>query len=201
MVSKADLTPHTASATGAVLAWTELETELGWASIATSRSAICALILSDHSDPQGKKLSQAVQGAALKPAGAARAHQNQQWIRTAIARLVDETLEPLPLAVVGSPFDLETWRHIQLIPPGETRSYQQLAQAMNRSSAVRAVASACGRNRHALLIPCHRVVRSDGGLGGYRWQLERKARILTYERDAALAQHTNARQNIPIKKP
>ena len=164
------------------LAWTELETELGWASIATSSAAIYALVLSDHSDRQGTGLIQALNGATLVDARAARATQNQQWIRSAIARLVDETLDPLPLALRGSPFDLETWRHIQLIPPGETMSYQKLAHQMNRGSAVRAVASACGRNRHALLIPCHRVIRSDGGLGGYRWQIDRKARILARER-------------------
>ena len=164
------------------LAWTELETELGWASIATSSAAIYALVLSDHSNRQGTGLIKALNGATLVAARAARATQNQQWIRSAIARLVDETLDPLPLALGGSPFDLETWRHIQLIPPGDTMSYQQLARKMNRSSAARAVASACGRNRHALLIPCHRVIRSDGGLGGYRWQIDRKARILARER-------------------
>ena len=169
------------------LAWTELETELGWASIATSSSAIHALVLTDQSDPEGVGLSQVLNRPALKTARAAWANQNQLWIRSAIARLVDETLEPLPLALGGSLFDRETWRHIQLIPPGDTMSYQQLARKMNRSSATRAVASACGRNRLALLIPCHRVIRSDGGLGGYRWQLDRKARILTHEREAKRA--------------
>ena len=169
------------------LAWTELETELGWASIATSSSAIHALVLTDQSDPEGVGLSQVLNRPALKTARAAWANQNQRWIRSAIARLVDETLEPLPLALGGSLFYRETWRHIQLIPPGDTMSYQQLARKMNRSSAARAVASACGRNRLALLIPCHRVIRSDGGLGGYRWQLDRKARILTHEREAKRA--------------
>ena len=81
----------------------------------------------------------------------------------------------------GTNFQRRVWKKLTFIPFGETRSYQQLANQMNRASAVRAVASACGRNRHALLIPCHRVVRSDGTLGGYRWQLDRKARILAHE--------------------
>lgn len=186
MVSDAVLGPSAAlaSALSEPLAWTEIETELGWASIATSPSAIYALVLSDHSDRQATALVETLNGAKLVAARAARAIQNQQWIQLAIAKLVNETLEPLPLALAGSAFDLETWRHISLIPPGATLSYQQLAHQMKRAAAVRAVASACGRNRHALLIPCHRVVRSDGGLGGYRWQLDRKARILAYEHDA-----------------
>ena len=163
------------------LFWTELETELGWASIATSARAIYALALSDRSDKQANALRQILVGVALKAASGAQAQQSKTWIKSAAARLIDDTHEPLPLAVSGSPFELETWRHIALIPPGETRSYQQLANQMNRASVVRAVASACGRNRHALLIPCHRVVRSDGTLGGYRWQLDRKARILAHE--------------------
>ena len=68
------------------------------------------------------------------------------------------------------------------MPFGQTRTYAELAAAVGRPRAVRAVASACGRNRFALLVPCHRAIRSDGGLGGFRWGLDRKRALLDAER-------------------
>ncbi len=75
----------------------------------------------------------------------------------------------LPLDVLGSAFQHQVWAELRKIPYGETRSYAQVAQAIGRPEAVRAVAHACATNPAALVIPCHRVVRSDGSLGGYRW--------------------------------
>ena len=182
-----------------MLVWTELETPIGWASIATSSQAVYALILSDRSDTRAKALQGILAGITIRAAAGAPAQQGKAWINRAVGRLTDDTLEPLPLALSGSPFELETWRSIALIPPGETWSYQQLANHMNRPRAVRAVASACGRNRHALLIPCHRVVRSDGTLGGYRWQLERKARLLALEQ--ALARPSIDGSSLKMPRP
>lgn len=81
----------------------------------------------------------------------------------------------------GTAFQREVWQAIAAIPPGQVRSYRQLAQQLGRPRAVRAVASACGANPLALIIPCHRVLRSDGGLGGYRWGLQRKQALLAAE--------------------
>lgn len=88
----------------------------------------------------------------------------------------------IPLDVNGTAFQLMVWRYLQTIPAGETRSYKQVACAVGRPDAVRAVGTACGRNHVALLIPCHRVLRGDGQLGGYRWGLERKRQLLALER-------------------
>jgi len=74
------------------------------------------------------------------------------------------------------------WRELQRIPLGQTKSYSEIAQAIGSPRAVRAVASACANNRVALLIPCHRVIRQSGDLGGYRWGLERKRKLLEKER-------------------
>jgi AraC family transcriptional regulator of adaptative response/methylated-DNA-[protein]-cysteine methyltransferase len=74
------------------------------------------------------------------------------------------------------------WRELQRIPRGETRSYSEIASAIGSPKAVRAVASACANNRVAVVVPCHRAVRLDGGLGGYRWGLERKKQLLENER-------------------
>jgi AraC family transcriptional regulator of adaptative response/methylated-DNA-[protein]-cysteine methyltransferase len=81
------------------------------------------------------------------------------------------------------------WRALQKIPLGKTASYTEIAEALGQPRAVRAVAQACAANKLALIVPCHRVIRSDGELGGYRWGLERKRALLARER-AAVAPET-----------
>jgi len=83
--------------------------------------------------------------------------------------------------VQGTAFQARVWRALQRVPLGATLSYSELARRAGKPRAVRAAASACAANRVALLIPCHRALRSDGGAGGYRWGLERKARLLAAE--------------------
>lgn len=82
---------------------------------------------------------------------------------------------------LGTEFRRAVWEGIKQIPPGSTQSYSELAQAIGHPRAVRAVASACAANPLAVLIPCHRVIRADRGLGGYRWGLERKQSLLALE--------------------
>jgi AraC family transcriptional regulator of adaptative response/methylated-DNA-[protein]-cysteine methyltransferase len=105
-------------------------------------------------------------------------------------RLVDAVVEhvegralagDLPLDLQASAFQWQVWRALQRIPEGATRSYQAIARELGRPSAARAVARACASNRVAVLIPCHRVVRGDGALGGYRWGVARKAALLERE--------------------
>lgn len=87
----------------------------------------------------------------------------------------------VPVDLRGTAFQARVWTALRLIPPGQTRSYQQVADAVGAPAAVRAVAGACGTNRVALVVPCHRVVRSDGGLGGFRWGLAVKQALLDAE--------------------
>lgn len=93
-------------------------------------------------------------------------------------------LTSVPAHVGGTDLQRSVWTAICTIPVGETMSYAELARRVGRPKAVRAVASACGRNVLALLIPCHRVVASDGSLGGYRWGVEAKAALLRAEASA-----------------
>jgi AraC family transcriptional regulator of adaptative response/methylated-DNA-[protein]-cysteine methyltransferase len=79
---------------------------------------------------------------------------------------------------------MKVWRYLMRIPAGEVRSYSEVARAIGKASAVRAVAGACARNRIAIVIPCHRVIRGDGGMGGYRWGIERKRGLIAQERAA-----------------
>jgi AraC family transcriptional regulator, regulatory protein of adaptative response / methylated-DNA-[protein]-cysteine methyltransferase len=91
----------------------------------------------------------------------------------------------LPLDVKATAFQWRVWMELQKIPYGETRTYSQIAEALGNPKAMRAVGSACANNPVSLVIPCHRAIRVDGGLGGYRWGLERKETLLTQERENA----------------
>jgi AraC family transcriptional regulator of adaptative response/methylated-DNA-[protein]-cysteine methyltransferase len=88
----------------------------------------------------------------------------------------------IPLDVQGTAFQEAVWQELRRIPPGETRSYSEIAAAVGKPNAVRAAGSANGANNVAVLIPCHRVVRSDGSLGGYAYGLEIKQLLLDRER-------------------
>jgi AraC family transcriptional regulator of adaptative response/methylated-DNA-[protein]-cysteine methyltransferase len=98
----------------------------------------------------------------------------------------------LPMDVRATAFQWRVWRALRAIPYGETRSYREVAAALGAPSATRAVARACATNPVALLIPCHRVIRSDGDLGGYRWGIERKAKLLA--REKAQGQRSNRKK-------
>lgn len=89
--------------------------------------------------------------------------------------------QALELDMRGTAFQQEVWRKLLEIPRGETRSYTQLAASLGRPKAIRAVGAACGQNRIGVLVPCHRVVRTDGSLAGYRWGLNRKRALLEAE--------------------
>jgi AraC family transcriptional regulator of adaptative response/methylated-DNA-[protein]-cysteine methyltransferase len=106
-----------------------------------------------------------------------------RWVREIVAAVDGNPSRPdVPLDVQATSFQWKVWRELQRIPFGETRSYSDIAKAIGSPAAVRAVASACANNRVAVVIPCHRVVRQTGSLGGYRWGVERKQRLLAKER-------------------
>jgi AraC family transcriptional regulator of adaptative response/methylated-DNA-[protein]-cysteine methyltransferase len=93
----------------------------------------------------------------------------------------------LPLDIRGTAFQARVWQALQKIPRGQTATYTDIAAALGQPKAVRAVAQACASNRLAVVVPCHRVVRRDGDLAGYRWGVERKRALLDRERGAAMA--------------
>lgn len=93
-----------------------------------------------------------------------------------------ELLQEIPVQSKGTEFQEQVWQALQQMPTGSRQTYTALAKAIGQPTAVRAVASACARNTIALRIPCHRILRSDGALGGYRWGLAMKRRLLSAER-------------------
>lgn len=88
---------------------------------------------------------------------------------------------PVPTDAIGTDFQQQVWNHLPTIPRGQTRTYSEVARALGRPTSVRAVAAACARNPIALVVPCHRVIRSDGQLAGYRWGVDVKRALLDAE--------------------
>ncbi|MGQ3675809.1 methylated-DNA--[protein]-cysteine S-methyltransferase [Xanthobacter sp. TB0139] len=151
---------------------------LGSVLVAQSRAGICAILLGD--DPE--VLMQELLGhfAHAQPLAEGAAFED------VVARVVDFVDAPkadlgLPLDLRGTDFQQCVWQALQQIPPGESVSYAELARRIGLPKAARAVAQACATNRIAVAIPCHRVVRSDGALSGYRWGVARKRALLERE--------------------
>lgn len=161
---------------GAVIRWVLVETSLGKMLVAATEKGICRLSF----DEDESTLIQRFPRAQILPADAAMA----QLAKSAVAAVERPALMPdLPLDVAGTAFQEAVWQELRRIPVGETRSYADIAAAVGRPNAVRAAGSANGANNVAVLIPCHRVVRTDGTLGGYAYGVERKAELLARERN------------------
>ena len=154
------------------------ETSLGHVLVAATDRGVCAIRLGDDRDALALEFQGDFPKATLvadDPAFTA--------LVTAVLTLVDSpaTTTDLPLDIQGTVFQQRVWQALTEIPPGSTFTYAELARAIGSPSAVRAVAGACAANRIALAIPCHRVVRTDGTSGGYRWGTERKRALLAKE--------------------
>ena len=155
------------------------ESSLGAILVARSQRGVCAISLGDDADALLRELQDRFPRAELIGGDAG--------FERLIAQVVGLIEQPelgidLPLDVRGTAFQQRVWRALRQIPPGETASYAQIAQRIGSPTSVRAVAGACAANTLAVAIPCHRVVRSDGGLSGYRWGVERKQALLERER-------------------
>jgi AraC family transcriptional regulator of adaptative response/methylated-DNA-[protein]-cysteine methyltransferase len=157
------------------------ESSLGAVLVAATDRGICAIELGD--DPQAlvRNLQDRFPNAEIIGGDAA--------FEQLVARIVAQVEHPqsdfaLPLDVRGTAFQHRVWQALTRIPLGSTATYADLARAIGQPSAVRAVAQACGANPVALAIPCHRVIRTDASLSGYRWGVERKRTLLERERRA-----------------
>ena len=151
---------------------------LGRCLVAESERGICAILLGDSDEELAEELAAQFPKAAHAPLEEDFAQRVQQVIASIDNRDVPLAL---PLDIRGTAFQQRVWQALRNIPCGETASYQQVAQAIGQPSAVRAVAGACAANTLAIVIPCHRVVRNDGALSGYRWGTARKALLLKRE--------------------
>ncbi len=150
---------------------------LGVAAIATSDKGVCAILLGDEEDAMIDELHRRFPRARL-----ARSAESDSRADAALA-LVETPQAPatLPLDARGTAFQRQVWNALKTIPPGRTASDAEIAAKIGAPKATRAVAGACAANPVAIAIPCHRVLRSDGALSGYRWGVERKRALLARE--------------------
>ncbi|MEW5561459.1 bifunctional DNA-binding transcriptional regulator/O6-methylguanine-DNA methyltransferase Ada [Enterobacter asburiae] len=151
---------------------------LGRCLVAASSRGICAVLPGDSDDKLINELEQIFPHAQRERADEAFSQQVAEVIAVLDGKREAFTL---PLDIRGTAFQQQVWQALRNIPAGETRSYQQVAESINKPKAVRAVANACAANTLALIVPCHRVVRQSGALSGYRWGEARKALLLQRE--------------------
>lgn len=168
---------------GMQIHWTLIDTALGRALVAATERGICAVALGDDEAALVAELRAEFPRATLS-----RVQEGRDEFLAPRVRAVADALRGLDgqvtLELIGTAFQLRVWQALMKIPRGQTRSYAELAEQLGAPRAARAVARACAQNRLAVLVPCHRVIRGDGSLGGYRWGLPRKDDLLQRERRA-----------------
>lgn len=161
------------------ISYTIIDSLFGRLLIAATREGVCSVCLGESDT--------FVETALLNEYPAASIQRDDDALRNLASHFSEyfrnrRFLSTLPLDLHGTPFQIRVWEQLQSIPPGSTRSYERVANDLGSPNAVRAVARACASNPAILLIPCHRVVRKNGELAGYRWGLDRKRALLRHER-------------------
>ena len=163
---------------GVTIHYTAVPTTLGLLLVAVTERGVCSASLGDDEASLVSALKAEYPGAEFERASDSR----DRLVDAVVAHVEGRSgTDVLPLDLRATSFQWQVWRALQRIPQGATRSYQAVATELGRPTAARAVARACASNRIAVLIPCHRVVRGDGELGGYRWGIARKAALLARE--------------------
>jgi len=165
---------------GVEIKYTIAETSVGRVLVATTDRGVCAVELGANDVDVERALRADFPNARIE-------HSNdghRAWVRGVLDRIEHPRRTPsadVPLDLNGSAFQQRVWKALRDIPAGERRSYREVAEAIGSPRAVRAVARACATNRLAVVVPCHRVVREDGSLAGYKWGVNRKRRLLEDE--------------------
>jgi AraC family transcriptional regulator, regulatory protein of adaptative response / methylated-DNA-[protein]-cysteine methyltransferase len=167
---------------GMCLRYTLADCPLGRLLLAATERGVSAVYLGDRDGVLEKALHKEYPAAVVK--------RDDNMLRTWLKELLDHLRgqQPhldLPLDVQATAFQWRVWQELQAIPAGSTRTYGEIAEALGQPTAARAVARACATNPVSVIIPCHRVIREDGGLGGYRWGLKRKRALLDREQKEA----------------
>jgi AraC family transcriptional regulator of adaptative response/methylated-DNA-[protein]-cysteine methyltransferase len=178
------LSTYRDGAPGEAIHWAARQTRFGWLAMAATERGVCFAQFGEDAKALEAELVREFPRATVVASDAAC--PLDAWIAALDAHLSRAAPAPtLPLDLRGTAFQMRVWRFLQGIPLGVTRSYAEVAEAIDAPRATRAVGSACGANRVAVLVPCHRVLRGDGTLGGYRWGLERKRALLAAEAGVA----------------
>ncbi len=164
---------------GASITFAVVPTALGRMLVAATGRGLCAVRFGESATELERKLREEFHAASLNRDDAGM----RRYVEALAAAMRGEnTTIDLPLDVRATAFQMKVWEKLRQIPRGETRSYSQIAREIGEPTAVRAVARACATNPVAIVVPCHRVVRSDGDTSGYRWGVERKEKLLRAEK-------------------
>ncbi len=176
-------TAYRAGGAGETIAYASRPTSLGPLLMAATGRGVCFAQFGASETALRRQLAEEFPRATLIASPKSTSPELDAWITAFEAHLEGDAPRPdLPLDLRGTAFQIRVWRFLLSIPAGEVVSYGEVAAAIDAPKAVRAAASACAANRVAVLVPCHRVLRGDGGLGGYRWGLERKRALIDRER-------------------
>ena len=174
---------YRAGGEGEQIRWSLIDTALGAALVAATARGICMVELGSDASALEAKLRTEFPRAVLERVDAGRDEFLAPRLRAVADALADKPAQ-IPVDLIGTAFQRRVWEALMKIPRGETRSYAELAIALDAPKSARAVAAACARNRVAIVVPCHRVIRGDGSPGGYRWGLPLKQQLLQRERAA-----------------
>lgn len=167
---------------GMAISYTIAPCPLGRVLVAATKRGVSAVYLGDSDEPLKKALAREYPRAEIRCDAAGIG----QWVRDIVRHLRGQ--EPhieLPLDVQATAFQRRVWEELRRIPYGSTKSYTEVARAIGKPRAIRAVARACATNPVSIVVPCHRVVRENGNMAGYRWGLERKKALISKERQLA----------------
>ncbi|WP_396214717.1 bifunctional transcriptional activator/DNA repair enzyme AdaA [Gemmatimonas sp.] len=173
---------YRAGGAGEMIVYAVRDTAIGALLMAATARGVCLVEFGDDRDLLVARLHDEFPRASLVPSGESAREPLDAWMDALDAHVVQGAPRPaLPLDLRGTAFQIKVWRFLLSVKPGQVVSYGELAKGIGHADAVRAVGTACGANRVAVLIPCHRALRADGSLGGYRWGLERKRVLLDNE--------------------
>jgi len=174
---------YRAGGKGETLSWACRDTVLGPILMAATDRGVCFAQFGSDCAALRAQLKAEFPQAELQPYRGETTLQLDHWIDALNAYIQNQQPRPdIPLDLRGTAFQIKVWEFLLSLKDGDVISYSELAQGIDKPRAVRAAASACAANRIAVLVPCHRILRGDGGLGGYRWGLERKRSLLDAER-------------------
>jgi AraC family transcriptional regulator of adaptative response/methylated-DNA-[protein]-cysteine methyltransferase len=164
---------------GMRIVYTIVASPFGRLLVGATERGVCAVALGDSD----AKLVQALEADFPRAQVDRGDDSHRDWVEEIVGHIGGGNVGlDVPLDIRGTNFQKQVWSLLRKIPPGRTRSYSEIAMALGNPRATRAVARACASNHIAVVIPCHRVVRNDGALGGYKWGLDRKRALLERER-------------------
>jgi AraC family transcriptional regulator, regulatory protein of adaptative response / methylated-DNA-[protein]-cysteine methyltransferase len=168
------------------VSWVSVDSALGRMMIGATDRGLCFVQFGDRDDELLEMLRAEYPAARLEPMREPYPEEFQNWMTALKNHLAGQQPRlDLPLDLRATAFQMKVWQYLQSIPYGSVQSYAEVASGMGQPKAARAVAGACAANRVALVIPCHRVIRGTGELGGYRWGIARKRVLIDKERHAA----------------